>query len=249
LVNSWFSVVQVARFRERLFNRLLSPKKQPAQTVDVLTGYAEWAKSYPAKAHNLLMQLEEQAMLSLLPDTKGKICLDLACGSGRYLAHLQAQNAGRVFGVDYSADMLAQAHAAVPSFSLARSPFLALPFPANSFDLITCGLAVGHEQNLNGLLAEAARLLRPAGIILYSDFHPFVALAGGQRTFTGQNGRVFTLTHYIHLYQHHQQACRAAGLSIETVLEPVPGAPAQPSFRQIPAVLVIRAAKPNDHKE
>jgi malonyl-CoA O-methyltransferase len=225
----------------RLAKKLNRRQTEPVP-VAVLAGYAHWAKRYPAKSHNLLMQLEEEAMLSLLPDPAGKTCLDLACGSGRYINHLQSRRAGAVVGVDYSADMLAQAKETWPFFQLARSPFLALPFAASSFDLITCGMAVGHEKNLARTLAEAARLLRPGGVILYSDFHPFAALSGWQRTFTTANGQVYNLEHYIHLYQHHQQACQAAGLVIDGLLEPLARA-VQPPFQEIPVVLVIRAGK------
>ena len=91
-----------------MLKKLFHSRKLPIP-VDVLTGYAHWAKNYPPQSHNPLMQLEEQAMLSLLPDNlSGKNCLDLACGTGRYLLQLQARHAGRVVGVDYSAEMLVQ---------------------------------------------------------------------------------------------------------------------------------------------
>jgi malonyl-CoA O-methyltransferase len=225
-----------------LFYKLFKHKSSSIP-VDILTGYAHWAGSYPARAHNPLMVIEEEAMLSLLPAPAGKVCLDLACGSGRYIHHLHARQAGQVFGLDYSAHMLAQAKAANPCLSLARSPFLALPFADQSFDLITCGMAVGHEKNLAQTLAEAARLLRPDGAIVYSDFHPFAVLAGWQRTFTTTNGQLFELEHHVHLYHHHQQACQAAGLLIEAVLEPLAGEYTPPQFRELPVVLAIRAIK------
>lgn len=218
--------------------------KQPTQ-LDVLAGYAHWAKNYPARAHNLLMELEEAAMVSLLPaDLRGKTCLDLACGSGRYLLLLQARGADKIVGSDYSAHMLTQAHTASEPPALVRHPFKALPFAAETFDLITCGLAVGHEKDLCQALAEIGRVLRPGGCLLYSDFHPFGALRGWQRSFTAENGLTFHVEHYLHLYSHHQQACAGAGLRIETVLEPKPGPPAPLEYRGFPVALVIKARKP-----
>lgn len=220
--------------------------------VDVLTGYAHWAKNYPAQAHNPLMAVEEQAMISLLPtDLSNKICLDLACGSGRYIKLLQ-NKVKRVFGADYSPDMLIQAnnpksrpgHASeIQNPKLVRCPFLILPFAASSFDLITCGLAVGHEKNLNRTLAEISRVLRPGGVVIYSDFHPFGTLSGWQRSFTTANGDTFNLEHYLHLYSDHLRACQAAGLTINAVLEPVAGEHAPAGFQKMPVVLVIRAEK------
>ena len=213
-------------------------------SVDVLTGYAEWAKSYPAQAHNPLMEIEEQAMVSLLPAARGKACLDLACGSGRYMRLLGAWQAGPVIGVDYSAAMLAQAQVTDTTFRLARSPFLALPFADCTFDVIVCGLGVGHEKNLGQTIREVARLLRPGGSFIYSDFHPFGALAGWQRSFTAANGRIYHLEHYVHLYSHHQRACRRAGLRIEAVLEPRAEAHVPPELKHVPVVLAIKAVKP-----
>jgi malonyl-CoA O-methyltransferase len=228
-------------------------RRKQAVAVDVLTGYAHWAKNYPAKAHNPLMEIEEQAILSLLTeDLSGQVCLDLACGSGRYLRFLQARQAKQIFGVDYSADMLVEAknlQSPIPkgynvsNFNLARSPFLGLPFAAETFDLITCGLGVGHERNLKQTLAEASRVLRVGGVLIYSDFHPFGTLSGWQRSFTTANGDTFNLEHYLHLYSDHQQACQAAGLMINAVLEPVAGEHAPLGFQQVPVVLVIQALK------
>jgi malonyl-CoA O-methyltransferase len=232
--------------------RLWQNKKQPV-SVDVLTGYAQWAKSYPAYAHNPLMAIEEQAMLSLLPDDlTEKVCLDLACGSGRYMWLLQARQAERTFGLDYSPNMLLQV--SNPKFAegtqgeienpkLVCGPFLALPFAADTFDLITCGLAIGHEKNLRHTLAEISRVLQAGGTVVYSDFHPFGTLSGWQRSFTTTHGDTFHLEHYLHLYSDHLQACQAAGLTINAVLEPIAGEHAPPGFEQMPVVLVLRAAK------
>ncbi|HXV42569.1 MAG TPA: class I SAM-dependent methyltransferase, partial [Anaerolineae bacterium] len=110
-----------------LLTKLFKQKNQPI-VVDVLTGYAQWAKNYPAQAHNPLMEIEERAMLSLLPDDlSSRVCLDLACGSGRYMRLMRSRRAQQVFGVDYSADMLVQAinsQLAIGHSQLARSAFL-----------------------------------------------------------------------------------------------------------------------------
>jgi malonyl-CoA O-methyltransferase len=226
----------------RLFKR-----KNQSVAVDVLTGYAQWAKNYPAQAHNPLMEIEERAMLSLLPDDLSSwVCLDLACGSGRYMKLMQARRAQQILGVDYSADMLLQAinsQFTIHNLQLARSAFLALPFPAATFDLITCGLAVGHEKNLDRTMAEIARVLRRGGAVVYSDFHPFAALSGWQRSFKTGNGDIVTLEHYLHLYGDHQRACQAAGLAITAVREPIAGEHAPSGSQQVPVVLVIQAIK------
>jgi malonyl-CoA O-methyltransferase len=223
----------------------LWPTRRQPKPVDVLTGYALWASSYPAQAHNPLMAVEEQAILSLLPaDLTGQCCLDLACGSGRYLRYLHRHNAKQTIGLDYSPQMLRQAqNLPLPRVKLSWGSFLALPFAANTFNLITCGLAVGHEKNLAQIIAEIARVLRPGGLVIYSDVHPFVTLSGGQRTFTAATGQTFALEHHLHLPGHHLDACQAAGLRMTSMLESLAGPGAPPEFAAMPVVLVIRAEK------
>src|SRR5262245_23588833 len=97
-------IYPMTNFGKPLFHKLFKRWRAPIP-VDVLTGYARWAEHYPARVHNRLMEIEEQAMLSLLPDPAGKDCLDLACGSGRYMIHLQERQARQVCGLDYSAEM------------------------------------------------------------------------------------------------------------------------------------------------
>lgn len=249
--------------------RTFKPNKTKT-TVDVVTGYARWAESYPAQPHNLLMEVEQQAMLSLIPvNLRDKVCLDLACGSGRYALLLRTRGARQVMAVDYSPHMLAQAQLVAEGrgpgvrghgpgnkeqgthkelaihyspFSLSRTTFYPLPFADKSFDLITCGMAIGHELDLDRALAEAARVLRPGGLLIYSDFHPFIALAGGQRTFS-HHGQTYVLQHYLHRHTDHHRACQAAGLTLEAMLEPAIDGRVDVASHQMPVVLVIKAAK------
>jgi malonyl-CoA O-methyltransferase len=75
--------------------------------------YALWASSYPAHAHNPVMQAEQRAMLALMPaELHGQAVLDVGCGSGRYMLHALQRGAARVIGVDLSPQMLAHASAA-----------------------------------------------------------------------------------------------------------------------------------------
>lgn len=218
----------------------LSRRRAPPAELDVLAAYAQWAASYASDAHNPLMQLEEQAVMDLLPELAGRRCLDLACGSGRYLKRLAPDASGKVLGVDFSRPMLARA--AELGWPLAQADLRALPLPAGAFDLIVCGLAVGHLSDLAGAVAEIGRVLARNGVLIYSDFHPFGALLGWQRTFRAADGQEYAARHHVHLYEAHHAACRAAGLRIEAVREP--RIETDHPYRGYPAVLVIRASKP-----
>jgi len=78
--------------------------------LDPVEAYALWAAEYPPWAHNPLMQAEERAMLSLLPDDlRGKVVCDAGCGSGRYLRHARRRGAAALIGLDLSEAMLQRA--------------------------------------------------------------------------------------------------------------------------------------------
>ncbi|MGH7449838.1 MAG: class I SAM-dependent methyltransferase [bacterium] len=207
--------------------------------LEVKEGYAAWASTYSPSAHNPLMELEQRAVLELLRDQAGKAALDLACGSGRYLATLIERGAAPVIGLDISSEMLARAR--MNSRHLVQADLRWLPLANSSFEVVVCGLAVGHVDDLRGVMIEVGRVLVSGGIVVYSDFHPFGALAGWKRTFRAQDGRQYAVRHHTHLYADHHAACRAAGLIIEEVREP--RIDFEHKWRGCPGVLVIRARK------
>lgn len=201
--------------------------------------YARWAATYPPVPHNLLMEMEQAAMLELLPEVRNKVVLDLACGSGRYLNILRERSVARVIGLDFSREMLAVASA--PQNHLLQGDLCALPLASAAFDLIVCGLAVGHVATLHRVIAEAGRVLKAGGELLYSDFHPFGALAGWRRTFRAANGKEYAVRHFTHWFEDHVAACHAAALEIAAVREP--RIAIAHKWRGFPAVLVIKASK------
>jgi malonyl-CoA O-methyltransferase len=188
---------------------------QPTQTLSSLDAYARWAEAYPAQAHNALMRAEEAALLGLLPPLDGLTVLDLACGSGRYAHIAQARGAARVIALDNSPHMLAQA--AMPLRGLATMD--ALPLASDSVDVIVCGLAIGHVQVIDKVLAACARVLKSDGVLLISDVHPLLFIGGAQRTFNS-GGTTYAVEHHVHLYSAMHAAARTAGLVIDAIAEP-----------------------------
>ncbi len=193
--------------------------------------YDAWAPEYPPQPHNAFMQLEQDTLLSLLPDDLGGLtALDLAAGSGRWGAFLAARGAARVLSLDVSAAMLR----AGPPLNPVESEMSVLPLPNASLDVIVCGLAVGHltKPGLWATLSEMRRTLRGGGYALISDVHPHQMWNGGQRRGT-RGGLVFGIEHYIHSWADYQAACARLGLRIQAVRE-VPAERGQP-----PALLAL----------
>ena len=189
--------------------------------------YALWASSYPAHAHNPVMQAEERAMLQLMPDSlENYAVLDAGCGSGRYIVHTLQRGAVRVSGVDLSPEMLERAdselsiYRAGAEIELMQGSLTALPVSDASADLTICGLVVGHLENLEQPLAELHRVTRPGGTVLCSDVHPIGHALGWVRDFKS-GGQRYAVQHTQHLYSHWHATCAALGLQIERVLEPM----------------------------
>ena len=201
------------------------------ERIDPQSGYGLWARAYPPRPHNPLMAVEQEAVLSLLPDVRGLVALDAGCGSGRYLQALQERGA-RAIGMDLSAAMLDRARKATAR--IARADLRALPFDAMSIDVVVCGLALGDFAEIELALTEIARVLRPGGRVVYSVVHPAGEAAGWARTFES-DGRQLAIDGFWHSLDHHRRACAAAGLAIDEWREPAIGT------RR--AVLVVRARR------
>jgi malonyl-CoA O-methyltransferase len=226
------------------------PVLEPAEA------YALWAASYPAHAHNPVMQAEERAMLALMPVTlERKTVLDIGCGSGRYMLHALRRGAARLSGVDLSPEMLEQADVELRPFrplvkiDLMQGSVAALPLPDAMADLTICGLVVGHLENLHAALAELCRVTRPGGVVLCSDVHPIGHALGWQRDFKSGGSR-YAVRHTQHLYSAWHAACATLGLQIERVLEPMldpadipPGARFDRMALEVPVALVFQLSR------
>jgi len=189
------------------------------------------------------MQAEQAAVFDLLPaaQVRGRRALDLACGAGRYLNWLQAAGAAPALGLDFSAAMLARARQG--GHAVAQADMRALPLAAAALDVVLCGLAVGHLPSLRPALAEFARVLRPGGVAVYSDFHPCGDLLGWKRVFEAGR-RQYSVRHHRHLYADHVAACAAAGLQIEELREPfAQDEHGQRPWGDVPVALVVRAVR------
>jgi ubiquinone/menaquinone biosynthesis C-methylase UbiE len=163
-----------------LTNPNVAPSAASA-SVSVIEGYERWAPTYD-RAPNPLLNLEERKLAPLLPSLSGKHVLDLACGTGRWLAKLSADGAGPGVGIDLSTAMLRVAgRKAAIRGRLARADCLRLPFRAAVFDLVVCSFALGHIRDLAAMVQELARVTKSGAEVFVSDLHP-EAYARGWRT-------------------------------------------------------------------
>lgn len=94
--------------------------------------------------------------------------LDIGCGTGAMLDELRTY--GRVVGADFSEEALAfcrqRGARSGLEYELVRADARALPFAANSFDVVTAMDIIEHIDRDKDALREIWRVLRPGGHLL-----------------------------------------------------------------------------------
>jgi SAM-dependent methyltransferase len=159
------------RDRERLAQVRASRDAQAQQYFEAAAG--EW------EALRRLHQ-PEAAVEAILLETAGDapigLHLDLGSGTGRLL-ELFAPRTVRGEGIDSNRKMLALARArldrlANPNFSVRQADILSLPHASESADLVTLHQVLHYLSDPGLAVSEAARVLKPGGMLLIADFAP-----------------------------------------------------------------------------
>lgn len=118
----------------------------------------------------------ERALFGLLPEGGPHDFLDVGTGTGRILEVL-GRHAVRGIGIDQSREMLALARANLQAAGLAhcqvrRADMYQLPWPNDSFDLVSIHQVLHFAESPADAVVEAARVLRPGGRLIVVDFAP-----------------------------------------------------------------------------
>jgi len=89
--------------------------------------------------------------------------LDLGCGDGRLTSELDATE---LTAADVSPVALERARARLPDARVVElEPDAVLPFGDSSFDLVLCAETTEHVRDVQLLLSEIRRVLRPGGTL------------------------------------------------------------------------------------
>jgi malonyl-CoA O-methyltransferase len=219
-----------------------------------LPAYSLWAKTWESDP-SAIVALESRWIAPWLSNLNGQVVVDLSCGSGRWLTHAQRQGA-TVFGTDLCPEMLLQAWQK-PGLAgrLALADTRRLPLASGCADLTLCALSLGHLSPMESALAEMARIVRPGGSLIVTDFYPAALVRGWKRTFRN-NGQLYEIETYPYTKERLIDCARENGLALQELLEPGFDEPERPIFvragkpelfeqvRGIPAVLLARWKRP-----
>lgn len=113
--------------------------------------------------------------VQMLQVSPGAMVLDLCCGTGdlAFLLERQVGVTGQVYGVDFAAQMLAQARTRDPQRRIRwlEADVLELPFEDQQFEGITLGFGLRNVTDIPRCLSEIHRVLRPGGRVAILDLH------------------------------------------------------------------------------
>ena len=96
--------------------------------------------------------------------------LDVGCGTGFLIGILAKRKSARHCGVDLSDEMIRVAKGkAIHGAEFTVGSADRLPYPDESFDIVTCSQSFHHYPYPEAAMGEARRVLRPGGLYILSD--------------------------------------------------------------------------------
>lgn len=111
-------------------------------------------------------------VLNRIQELRFSNLLDVGCGTGELLKQLAAEHTDAHFtGVDLSEKMLDVAKGKLDeTVGLVLGDSEALPFDADSFDLVICNDSFHHYPHPQKAISEFWRVLKEGGALLISDY-------------------------------------------------------------------------------
>lgn len=162
--------------------------------------YDLWATGYDAQPGNLMLDMDEELFSSFLNQITiaGKVVADIGCGTGRHWKKIMQKDPKRLIGYDVSEGMLNKLREKFPNAEThIIKDYRLAELDNNSCDFIISTLAIAHISIIEKALQEWARVLKPGGEIIITDYHPEALAEGGKRTFKYE-GRLVAVKNHIH---------------------------------------------------
>ena len=128
---------------------------------------SDYNQRYPTSIH----WDRGDALLDLAHQVNAKSVLEVGSGTGYWL-NLLNQVTPQLYGLDFSAGMIAQAKNQPAPLKLTRGTATHLPFRSESFDLLYCVDAIHHFGDHEAFINESFRVLTPGGALAVIGHDP-----------------------------------------------------------------------------
>ncbi len=119
---------------------------------------------------------DTEDILSAITVKPGAVCADLGCGTGEFtfLLARRVGMEGRVYAIDVSVAALDLLKVKKPGMNIVtlRAELTDTRLPAASCDLVLLAFSLSGTLDHGGVLAEAARLLKPDGRLAVVEWRP-----------------------------------------------------------------------------
>lgn len=148
-----------------------TPEHTVAQLFDHIAPQYDRMNSVISLGTHRLWRRQVMDQMTVRP---GDFALDLCCGTGDWtLALAQAVGpAGEVVGLDLSHEMLAVAQQKVRTahlqsqITLKQGDAMHLPYPDNTFNVVTIGFGLRNVPDAQQVLFEMTRVVKPGGQVV-----------------------------------------------------------------------------------
>ena len=140
--------------------------------------HAGWADNSTAQSYH---QHVGQVTVGCIPDLldaagfkRGDKILDVACGAG-YVAAAVRDRGAEAVGVDFSTSQVRLAQQTYPGIRFAEGDAEALPFQDGEFAAVLNAFGLPHIPDAEKAAAEARRVLKPGGLLVFNVWDRFEA--------------------------------------------------------------------------
>ena len=99
----------------------------------------------------------------------GMRLLDVGCGTGTLITRLCATRSIEAHGIDVEINMIDAAKQHFPAGTFRLAPSEKIPYPDESFDVLTACMAYHHFHDKAGFAQEASRTLKSGGCLYIAD--------------------------------------------------------------------------------
>jgi ubiquinone/menaquinone biosynthesis C-methylase UbiE len=182
--------------------------------MNIQDAYNEWSDIYDTNT-NLTRDLDSNVTRNLLANRRFDSILELGCGTGKNTVFF-AEIGANVHALDFSQGMIQKAKEKVQTENVRfERADLTKRWPCEdaSYDLISCNLVLEHIEALSHIFSEAARVLKPNGIFLINELHPFKQYGGTKARFERPGGTV-EVEAFVHHISDFLQAAESKGLRL-----------------------------------